>query len=104
MFLFLFFSPKLLPNVSQSSDECRVRDYFVALWTSFAKHGDPSVDSRDVVDVEWRPVRKIPQDGSVDFRLDCLEINVKPAMVTDPTGERAAFWRQLLETYRKGYL
>uniref|UniRef100_A0A182Y236 carboxylesterase n=1 Tax=Anopheles stephensi TaxID=30069 RepID=A0A182Y236_ANOST len=102
--LLYMFNPKLLPNISQSSDECRVRDNFVALWTSFAKHGDPSVDSRDVVDVQWSPVGKVPRDGSVDFRLDCLEISVKPAMVTDPTRERANFWRELIETHRKGYL
>ncbi|XP_050074230.1 esterase B1-like [Anopheles maculipalpis] len=102
--LLYMFNPKLLPNVSQSSDECRVRDNFIALWTSFAKHGDPSADSRDVVDVQWRPVKKIPRDGSVDFRLDCLEINVKPTMVTDPARERARFWHDLFETHRKGYL
>uniref|UniRef100_A0A182PTX2 carboxylesterase n=1 Tax=Anopheles epiroticus TaxID=199890 RepID=A0A182PTX2_9DIPT len=102
--LMYMFKPTFLPNFTPDSDECRVRDNFVALWTSFAKHGDPSVDSRDVVDVQWRPVGKIPRDGSVDFRLECLEINVQPAMVSDPCRERAYFWRDLLETHRKGHL
>ncbi|XP_053674709.1 uncharacterized protein LOC128725016 [Anopheles nili] len=98
------FNPKFLPNLGPSSDECRVRDNFVALWTSFAKHGDPSVDSRDIVDVQWRPVEKIKRDSHDDFRINCLEINVQPAMIGDPCQERTRFWRNLLKTHRKGFL
>ncbi|XP_053664049.1 uncharacterized protein LOC128713213 [Anopheles marshallii] len=101
--LMYMFNPMFLPNFAPSSDECRVRDNFVALWTSFAKHGDPSVDSRDVVDVQWRPVGKIPRDGSTNFQLDCLEINVQPKMLIDPCRERAYFWRELLETYQTSH-
>uniref|UniRef100_A0A182MVN1 Carboxylic ester hydrolase n=1 Tax=Anopheles culicifacies TaxID=139723 RepID=A0A182MVN1_9DIPT len=102
--LMYMFNPIFLPPFAPLSDECRVRDNFIALWTSFAKHGDPSVDSRDVVDVEWRPVGKVPRDASKSFQLDCLEINVQPAMMIDPCRDRAHFWRELLETYQKGHL
>ncbi|XP_052895909.1 uncharacterized protein LOC128303096 [Anopheles moucheti] len=101
--LMYMFNPMFLPNFTPSSDECRVRDNFVALWTSFAKHGDPSVDSRDVVDVQWHPVGKIPRDGSKNFQLDCLEINVQPKMLIDPCRERAYFWRKLLETHQTSH-
>uniref|UniRef100_A0A182KG30 Carboxylic ester hydrolase n=1 Tax=Anopheles christyi TaxID=43041 RepID=A0A182KG30_9DIPT len=102
--LMYMFNPMFLPNFTPSSDEYRVRDNFVALWTSFAKHGDPSVDSRDVVDVQWSPVGKTTREGSNDFKLNCLEINVRPAMMSDPCEKRAYFWRNLLETHRKGHL
>uniref|UniRef100_A0A182V9E8 Carboxylic ester hydrolase n=1 Tax=Anopheles merus TaxID=30066 RepID=A0A182V9E8_ANOME len=102
--LMYMFKPMFLPTFAPASEECHVRDNFVALWTSFARHGDPSAGSREVVDVPWRPVEKISREGSSDFRLDCLEINVQPAMVSDPCRERAYFWRDLLEAHRKGHL
>uniref|UniRef100_A0A182QB86 Carboxylic ester hydrolase n=1 Tax=Anopheles farauti TaxID=69004 RepID=A0A182QB86_9DIPT len=102
--LMYMFNPTLLPQLPPSSDEYRVRDNVVALWTSFAKHGDPSVDSGDVVDVKWRPVGKVPRDGTSVIQLECLEINVRPAMVSDPSHERTRFWRDLLAAHGNGQL
>uniref|UniRef100_A0A182NJS3 carboxylesterase n=1 Tax=Anopheles dirus TaxID=7168 RepID=A0A182NJS3_9DIPT len=100
--LMYMFNPKLLPKLAPSSDECRVRDNVVALWTSFAKHGDPSVEAQDVVSVQWRPIEKVPRNPSAEFRLECLEINVQPAMVDDPSHERTRFWRDLLAVHGNG--
>ncbi|XP_058121661.1 esterase B1-like [Anopheles ziemanni] len=101
--IFYMFNPKLLPSLSPTSEEHLVRDTVIALWTSFARHGDPSVDSQSVVNTQWRPVGKIPRDSN-DFNLDCLEINVHTGMVNDPCRDRATFWRGLFQRYSKGYL
>uniref|UniRef100_A0A182Q029 Carboxylic ester hydrolase n=1 Tax=Anopheles farauti TaxID=69004 RepID=A0A182Q029_9DIPT len=98
------FNPGFLPSLPPSSDECRVRDIFIALWTSFAKHGDPSTGvPSSLVPVRWEPVPKIARDSD-DFNLDCLEINTKPRMVHNPGAERIKLWRGLLKKYRTDYL
>ncbi|XP_050094161.1 uncharacterized protein LOC126576901 [Anopheles aquasalis] len=99
--LMYMFCPRALPKLPPTSDEHRVRDNVIALWTSFAKHGDPSVESRDVVDDRWEPVPKIDREAT-EFRLNCLEINVRPVMVPEPCVERRNFWRSLYETSVKG--
>uniref|UniRef100_A0A2M3Z455 Carboxylic ester hydrolase n=1 Tax=Anopheles braziliensis TaxID=58242 RepID=A0A2M3Z455_9DIPT len=102
--LFYMFNPRILPRVREDSDEVRVRRILVALWTSFAKHGDPSVDvPTDLVPEKWTPVRKIARDAT-DFDLDCLEINAAPRMVINPAGDRIRLWRRLLKQYRSDYL
>uniref|UniRef100_A0AAG5D1U9 Carboxylic ester hydrolase n=1 Tax=Anopheles atroparvus TaxID=41427 RepID=A0AAG5D1U9_ANOAO len=101
--LFYMFNPKFLPKLPPTSDEHRVREIVVALWTSFARHGDPSVDSQSTVNVKWKPIRKISPDAQ-EFATECLEINVRPAMVDDPCRDRSAFWRSLFQRYSKGYL
>ncbi|ETN60643.1 carboxylesterase [Anopheles darlingi] len=98
--LMYMFCPRALPKLPPSSEEHRVRENIIALWTSFAKHGDPSVESRDIVDVRWEPVPKIDREAT-EFRLNCLEINVHPTMVSDPCVERMNFWRSLCETSSK---
>ncbi|XP_050097091.1 uncharacterized protein LOC126578507 [Anopheles aquasalis] len=102
--LFYMFNPCFLPKVPADSDEVRVRRILVALWTSFAKHGDPSVDvPTELVPEKWTPVRKIARDAT-DFDLDCLEINAAPRMVINPAGDRIRLWRRLLKQYRPDYL
>ncbi|XP_049298366.1 uncharacterized protein LOC125771618 [Anopheles funestus] len=98
------FNPAFLPKLPPNSAECRVRDIFIALWTSFAKHGDPTREvPSNLVPVRWEPVSKIARDSD-DFQLDCLEINTVPRMVRNPGAGRIKFWRDLLKKYRTDYL
>ncbi|XP_050076140.1 uncharacterized protein LOC126563537 [Anopheles maculipalpis] len=98
------FNPCFLPKLPPNSDECRVRDIFIALWTSFAKHGDPTASvPTDLIPVRWEPVAKIARDSD-DFQLDCLEINTVPRMVRNPGAGRIQLWRGLLKKYRADYL
>uniref|UniRef100_A0AAG5D1N2 Carboxylic ester hydrolase n=1 Tax=Anopheles atroparvus TaxID=41427 RepID=A0AAG5D1N2_ANOAO len=101
--LMYMFKASFLPTLPPNSDECRVRDVLVALWTSFAKHGHPSQGSSAVVPVKWDPVQKVARDAA-DFNLDCLEINTVPRMVRNPGAGRIQFWRNLLNQYRPEYL
>ena len=81
-----------------------MRDIFIALWTSFAKHGDPTREvPANLVPVRWEPVSKVARD-SADFNLDCLEINTVPRMVRNPGAGRMQLWRGLLKKYRADYL
>uniref|UniRef100_A0A182JPS1 carboxylesterase n=1 Tax=Anopheles christyi TaxID=43041 RepID=A0A182JPS1_9DIPT len=98
------FNPGFLPKLPPTSDECRVRDICIALWTSFAKHGDPThAVPSDLVPVRWEPVSKIGPNSD-DFQLDCLEINTVPRMVRNPGAGRLQLWRGLLKKYRADYL
>lgn len=100
------FNPCFLPKLPPNSDECRVRDIFIALWTSFAKHGDPTATvPSNLIPVRWEPVPKIARrDSTDDFQLDCLEINTVPRMVRNPGAGRIQLWRGLLKKYRADYL
>uniref|UniRef100_A0A8D8CQM8 Carboxylic ester hydrolase n=1 Tax=Culex pipiens TaxID=7175 RepID=A0A8D8CQM8_CULPI len=101
--VFYMFSPTYLPNLPEDSEECRVRQTFVKLWTNFAKWGEPTPNEGSGVPFRWDPVAKISAD-STEFDLDCLEIDVNTRMIRNPYPERITLWRDLLRRYRKGFL
>ncbi|XP_062534699.1 esterase B1-like [Armigeres subalbatus] len=100
--VFYMFSPLYLAKLPEESAECSIRSTFVKLWTNFAKYGEPSPDHEDLR-FKWKPVSKTI-DSNAEFKLDCLEINMVPKMIEDPYPERMKFWRNLINTYRSGYL
>lgn len=101
--VFYMFSPTYLPNLPDDSEECRVRQTFVKLWTNFAKWGVPTPKEGSGVPFRWDPVAKISAN-STEFDLDCLEICTNPRMVRNPNPERIKLWRGLLQRYRRGFL
>ncbi|XP_058813020.1 juvenile hormone esterase-like [Topomyia yanbarensis] len=94
---FYMFSPPFLPALSADSDEIRVRDTLVELWTNFAKYSDPTPDTSGLC-FKWLPVTKVDPE-TAEFDLDCLDINVRPRMVRNPYPERIEFWRKLIKRY-----
>lgn len=101
--VFYMFSPSYLPKLPDDSEECRVRQTFVKLWTNFAKWGVPTPKEGSGVPFRWDPVAKIGAN-STEFDLDCLEIDVNPRMIRNPNPERIKLWRGLLNRYRRGFL
>lgn len=101
--VFYIFSPPYLPNLPDDSEEYRVRQTFVKLWTNFAKWGVPTPKEGSGVPFRWDPVAKLSAN-STEFDLDCLEINPNPRMVRNPNPERIKLWRGLLNRYRRGFL
>ncbi|XP_052860074.1 esterase B1-like [Anopheles cruzii] len=98
------FNSSFLPTLPPDSDEHRMRRIMIALWTSFAKHGDPSVAaSVELVPEKWLPVKKIARDAT-DFELDCFELSMAPRMVRNPGDGRIQLWRRLLRQYRPDFL
>ncbi|XP_058827949.1 uncharacterized protein LOC131687875 [Topomyia yanbarensis] len=91
------FSPPFLPALPADSDEVRVREILVELWTNFAKHNDPTPETSRL-SFKWLPVTKT-DPKMTSFDLDCLEINVRPRMVRNPFPERIEFWRNLMKRY-----
>ncbi|XP_055537567.1 acetylcholinesterase-like [Wyeomyia smithii] len=102
--LFYLFHAGLLPQLPESSDECRIRNLMVRMWTNFAKYGDPTPDKDDgLITFRWEPVR-IAAKTEDKFVLNCLEIDRLPKMIENPAGERIELWRNYLRTYQKGFL
>ncbi|XP_058456716.1 uncharacterized protein LOC131434086 [Malaya genurostris] len=102
--IFYLFNSKMLPNLPESSDECRVRNLLIRLWTNFAKYDNPTPDQNDpLLMFKWSPVKSIPKK-SAKFDLDCLEISILPKMIQNPNEQRVQLWRQYLQTYREGFL
>ncbi|XP_053690007.1 esterase E4-like [Sabethes cyaneus] len=102
--LFYLFRSKLLPQLPESSDECRIRNLMVRMWTNFAKYDDPTPDGDDpLLTCKWVPVGTVSKNEDV-FDLNCLEIGILPKMTVNPAEERIQLWRKYLQTYRKGFL
>ncbi|XP_058827950.1 uncharacterized protein LOC131687876 [Topomyia yanbarensis] len=102
--IFYLFKSKMLPSLPESSDECRVRNLLIRLWTNFAKYDDPTPDQDDpLVLCKWSPVETVARDADT-FNIDCLEINTQSRMIRNPYEQRIQLWRQYLKTYRKGFL
>ncbi|XP_055624038.1 cholinesterase 2-like [Toxorhynchites rutilus septentrionalis] len=102
--IFYLFRSRMLPHVSDASDECRVRNIFVRLWTNFAKYDDPTPNEDDpLLPCKWAKVMTVNKTNS-QFDLDSLEINCKPTMVRNPCGRRLELWRNILQKYRRDFL
>ncbi|XP_065091102.1 esterase B1-like [Ochlerotatus camptorhynchus] len=98
---FYIFKPGFISQLSKHSDEQKVKNTFIQLWTSFAKYGEPVLG--DSKECEWLPVKTC--DGDMDiFQLDCLNIDVETKMVYNPCEQRVEFWRGVLKKYKKDFL
>ncbi|KXJ71547.1 hypothetical protein RP20_CCG020310 [Aedes albopictus] len=70
--------PAFLPRLPAQSDEEKVKQTFIQLWSSFAKNGEPSLG--DAKAVEWLPVQSYAGSQNL-FQLDYLNIDVKTRMM-----------------------
>uniref|UniRef100_A0A904MV96 Carboxylic ester hydrolase n=1 Tax=Culex quinquefasciatus TaxID=7176 RepID=A0A904MV96_CULQU len=94
---FYLFSPKVLPELSDASDEAKMRNIFIDVFTNFAKFNDPTTDE-STLGFKWTPIASTQRD-SESFDIDCLELNVPPRMVRNPSQERKEFWRAMLKKH-----
>uniref|UniRef100_A0A1Q3FMR4 Carboxylic ester hydrolase n=1 Tax=Culex tarsalis TaxID=7177 RepID=A0A1Q3FMR4_CULTA len=94
---FYLFSPKVLPECSDESDEAKMRNIFIDVFTNFAKFNDPTPDE-STLGFKWKPMAPTQQD-SESFDIDCLELNVPPRMIQNPSQERKEFWRAMLKKH-----
>ncbi|CAG4952865.1 unnamed protein product [Parnassius apollo] len=81
-----------------SDEDQLVIDRITTLWTNFAKYGDPTPETSDLLPVKWTPVEK-------DV-LHYLDIDKELTMKRRPFHDRMAFWdlffkmnRNLLKAY-----
>ncbi|XP_021699617.1 acetylcholinesterase [Aedes aegypti] len=91
------FNAAFLPRLPRASEEQKVREQFIRLWTNFAKYGDPTPDGDDLR-FKWKPVKKVVRT-SPDFDLDCLDITSELRMIQNPFQERKEFWRNMIKKY-----
>nr|XP_029728685.1 esterase B1-like [Aedes albopictus] len=99
--MFYIFKPAFLPRLPAQSDEEKVKQTFIQLWSSFAKNGEPSLG--DAKAVEWLPVQSYAGSQNL-FQLDYLNIDVKTRMMQNHCRQRLAFWRQCIIKYKKDFL
>ncbi|XP_001655126.3 esterase B1 [Aedes aegypti] len=102
--LFYLFQSKMLPKLSDSSDEYRVGRTMVRMWTNFAKYSDPTPDRDDqLLPFKWTTVKNYDRH-SEQFDLDSLKIDVTCEMENNPCKDRMDLWRGYFKKYREGYL
>ncbi|GBP31965.1 Esterase FE4 [Eumeta japonica] len=91
--LFYIFQPLGLPLALSSADQLFV-DRFTSMWTNFAKTGDPTPETSELIPMRW-PV--VPADGQE--RMPTLRLG-RRLKVTSVDARRAApLWRRLLCAY-----
>ncbi|XP_058457958.1 juvenile hormone esterase-like [Malaya genurostris] len=95
--IFYMFSPSLLPDLPDDSEECAVRNIYVRLFTNFAKYGNPTPDE-SILGFKWTAVTPLNRD-SFSFDLDSLRINQSPEMVRNVCHKRKEFWRKLIKRH-----
>ncbi|XP_055324324.1 esterase B1-like [Sitodiplosis mosellana] len=73
-----------------------------ALWTNFAKYGDPTPSTSNFP--LWNPVKKIAANEK-DFKLDYFEIdNDRLVSCVNPDGKRIEFWREIYYKFNNGLM
>uniref|UniRef100_A0A182SFL0 COesterase domain-containing protein n=1 Tax=Anopheles maculatus TaxID=74869 RepID=A0A182SFL0_9DIPT len=94
-------------DVKPDSEAGRVRQLMCRMWTNFAKYGHPTpVADRNNLPCQWEPVDKVSPgtDGSVPFRLKCLDIGAETKMIMDPAKERIDYWRSVYKRWNEDFL
>ncbi|XP_062708045.1 acetylcholinesterase-like [Aedes albopictus] len=99
---FYIFDSPMLPNLPSDSDEVKVRNHFVRLWTNFAKYGHPTPTERD--QPAWPVAVRQPCADSKDFNLTYLDINTEVRVEQNPDKQRHDFWRNMIALYKSDLL
>lgn len=71
-----------------------------AMWTNFAKYGDPTPDSSNF-GVRWKPVDQLQSDNE-EFNLNYLEIDDELINAVNPDSERIEFWKKVYDDFNNG--
>ncbi|KXJ71544.1 hypothetical protein RP20_CCG020306 [Aedes albopictus] len=99
---FYIFDSPMLPNLPSDSDEVKVRNHFVRLWTNFAKYGHPTPTEHD--QPAWPVAVRQPSADSKEFHLTYLDINTEVRVEENPDKQRHDFWRNMIALYKSDLL
>ncbi|XP_041983340.1 esterase FE4-like isoform X1 [Aricia agestis] len=83
------FDFNMFPGEPSPEDQLMI-DRMTAMWTNFAKYGDPTPNVTDLLPVKWLPVSNY---------LYALNINTSGKMHKRPYHSRMAFWDLYLKAY-----
>lgn len=78
-----------LPETQPDSPERKVIQKFIALWTQFARNGDPNCEA--IAPVKWEPV----ESNETPHRT--LIINLEPSFKENPFAKILKFWDGLYD-------
>ncbi|KAG5882682.1 hypothetical protein JTB14_019683 [Gonioctena quinquepunctata] len=91
--LFYLFTTFFSPTITMGSEEDISIQKFVRLWTNFAKYGNPTPETDEMMNrVLWKPIESDSADG-------IFEINKVVKVTTNLERDRISFWDQLYQQY-----
>jgi len=88
-YFYLFRVRALERKLPENSPENEMRRLMCELWTNFAKTGNPSTNL-----LKWEPMKS----------LNVMQLNRTSQMVANPDKDRINFWREIYQTWNKGFL
>ncbi|CAG9795461.1 unnamed protein product [Diatraea saccharalis] len=89
--LFYLFSQQIIPTLFESD----IINKMTTLWTNFAKYGDPTPSSSELLPIRWPPAAK-EEEHRKTFLID-QNINIIP----QPKKQSLALWRTVYSKYRR---
>ncbi|KAG5867965.1 hypothetical protein JTB14_012357 [Gonioctena quinquepunctata] len=91
--LFYLFTTFFSPTITMGSEEDISIQKFVRLWTNFAKYGNPTPETDEMMNrVLWKPIESDSADG-------IFEINKVVKVTTNLERDRISFWDQIYQQY-----